>query len=348
MDKSISWTEYLDARVDSHSFASSQKQCRSALSQQRELIGLLVKTLGARSITCLGSGYLNDLPVSILFADGNEVTLIDWIEGISREGVASQVIQKCGNEYHCLFCDKNIGSAYCKSFTNELLQEGVCTAFVPVEDTNLTCQNYRPNTEPRFIKCDITAGYSSYFAEVIGNKIRNCRTPKEAFLKAIKLCSQIESRSSPVPVADSSMDLVTSSMVLSQFDNEPYNFFALLLEQVFGREQIILHQQVLNPLMEQLRTKLFVQQVTRHVQEMHRLVKKDGEARVYLSVELFRSDENHGLYFLVQDIAKAMDIVGEYFLFDLEIMPQNEILNHVQIDSETSVIQNYVLVPYPH
>ena len=348
LEKPITWTQYLDTKVSRESYAISQQQCGRALSYQRNIIGKLVRSLEPKTIACMGSGFLNDLPIRILFSQDTQVTLVDWIEGISQEGVSHQIISKSNDEYHCLFCDKNIGNAYCKNFTNELLTEGVCTAFVPVDGPSITCQNYEPNAEPKFLQCDITAGYGNHFANAMQKKINSCKTPKEVFTRAIKLCSQLETRRNPIPVEDNSIDLVTSSMVLSQFDYEPYNYFAQILEQCYGRDQILAHEKVLRPLMEELRTKLFVEQARRHTQELYRLAKKDGTARVYLSVELFRSDNDDSLYFLVQDISKALDIINEYFLFDLEAISRNDILHHVDIDNGTSVIQNYVLVPRTH
>jgi len=346
--KTIAWAQYLETKVNQQSYAISMAQCRDALAGQREMIGHLVNVLGSRSIVCLGAGFLNDLPVSMLFSPETRVTLVDWIDGISQEGLANQIIHKLNDQYHCLFCDKNIGKLYCKSFTNELLSEGVCTAFMPVDEPNLTCQSYQSNIEPKFLRCDITAGYGHQFAETIQKKMRNCKTPKEAFITAIRLCNRLESKIKPIPLDDDSIDLVTSSMVLSQFDNEPYSFFALLLEQHFGRAQVLAHEDILRPLMEQLRTKLFLEQVRRHLREIYRMVRKDGPGRVYLSVELFRSSALDGLYFLVQDIPKAMDVINEYFLFDLEKIPEKKIFNSVEIDCETSIIQNYVLVPRVH
>lgn len=309
------------------------------------LIADIVDKTAPKTIACLGSGYLNDIPVATLFEQSKDVSLVDWIPGISREGVAGSIISKQGNRYHCLFCDKCIGALYCNNFTNEILDDGVCTAFVPVEHDTLTCKHYEPGLQPNFVAGDVTAGYSSRFAQLMENKVPRCKTPKEAFIKAIKACDQIAGKQDHIPLDDHSMDFVTSSMVISQFDAEPYSFFSTILERAYGGDRILSLEKTLRPLMEKLRTKLFVAQVKHHVAEIYRLVTKEGKGRVFFSVEMFRQSAEGNVYFLVQDMQKALEIIGGYFLFDLELLPEPDVLHRCEVGDGISVIQNYVLAP---
>jgi len=348
MQTPLSWTSYLDAKVNELTMYISQQQCYRASEQQRENLSDLIHQLRPESVACLGSGYLNDFPIDVLFTPQRQVTLVDWIKDISLHGLAGKIISQGENEYSCLFCNNCIGSLYCKNFTNEFLNSGVCTAFEPVENMGITCKNYQPCVQPHFVTGDITAGYSSYFAQSMEKRIHHCKSPKEAFIKAIKLCDQCGNHYLPLPLEDDSIELLTSSLVVSQFDMEPYGYFSVLLEQCFGRDRLMSLEPILVPFMEQLRTRLFVNQMRQHMQELYRLVKKDGKGRVYFSVELFRRDTQSQDYFLVQDMPKALGMVGEYFLFDFEMLPESKVLHRSDIDDGISIIQNYVLIPKLH
>lgn len=61
-----------------------------------------------------------------------------------------------------------------------------------------------------------------------------------------------------------------SSMVVSQFDHEPYAFFSKLVTLQFG-SCLWAEEEQLRPLMEKLRSELFRLQVEGHVREIHRL-----------------------------------------------------------------------------
>ena len=348
MQTSLSWSKYLDAKVDELTTYISQQQCYRASHHQRQMLSELVARLAPRSVACLGAGYLNDIPLDALLTHERDITLVDWIHGISRQGLAGKIIYQQNDEYDCLFCRNCIGARYCKNFTDQRLDDGVCSAFVPVIDHGVSCKNFEPHDQPNFVTADITAGYGSHFAQTMEKRISHCKTPKEAFVKAIKLCDQGTGHYQPIPLADDSIDLLTSSLVVSQFEMEPYGYFSVLLEQYYGRDKLMSLESILAPLMEQLRTRLFVNQIRHHVKELYRLVKKDGQGRVYFSVELFRCNAYDDGYFLVQDMPKALDVLGEYFLFDFVIMQEPSVLHRADIDDGTSIFQNYLLIPKSH
>ena len=114
------------------------------------------------------------------------------------------------------------------------------------------------------------------------------------------------------------MELVTSSMILSQFNVEPYTFFANPLENKFGRAELLKIESKLRPLLEQLRTRLFTRQVESHVRGIYRILKINRRSRAYLSAELFRSFSGGRRFSIVQDMPYAMEIIGKYFLYEFE------------------------------
>ena len=97
--------------------------------------------------------------------------------------------------------------------------------------------------------------------------------------------------------------------------------------------------------MEKLRTKLFTYQVESHFKEIHRIVKKDNNPRIYFSAELFRSFKDGNTYFLVQDMPKALEIIGKNFFFDFNENLNDKILRKTELGEGISINQCYALIP---
>ncbi len=133
-------------------------------------------------------------------------------------------------------------------------------------------------------------------------------------------------------------------MVASQFDAEPYTYFAMLLELKFGRDAILHKEDRLLHLMEELRTELFRVQMEGHAEEMHRLVRKD-RGRAYFSVEIFRAAPKGEQYFLVHEIPQALAILRRHFHFDLDAIPHDRMIRATQLGDATSFILSALLVP---
>jgi hypothetical protein len=112
----------------------------------------------------------------------------------------------------------------------------------------------------------------------------------------------------------------------------------------FGREAVLRKEKTLLPLMDRLRGEIFQTQVEGHVRELHRLVEKSC-GKVYFSVELFRTVPERDEFFLVQEIPKAMDAIGRYFLFDFEIIPPDKVLLRADAGEGVSLVQSYFLTP---
>ncbi|HEY5603547.1 MAG TPA: hypothetical protein VIM41_10585 [Gammaproteobacteria bacterium] len=344
MEKSYFWNSYISAIGKTAIAGENFCRCEQAFAEHKQNIARLIHTLAPDSVAILGAGYLNDIPLAELLEDGRTVYLVDWLEQAPKVGVSRLLLRKDHqNNYNCLFCKMSAGAEYCKNFTGEFAGEGVCTAFEAVAQPFVTCKHYEPAVEPRFIKADITGGVARSFTAKIEKQMKSCKTAKDAFIKAIA-CTE-HYHYSPIPVEDDSMELVTSSMVLSQFDFEPYTYFSTLLEQQFTREELLKHAAKLTPLMEKLRTRLFTLQVETHVREMHRIVKKDGKARIYLSAELFRSHPSNDNFFLVQDMPIALDTLAKYFLFKFDACLGEKVLSKSELGQGVSINQCYCLVP---
>ena len=345
MDKSPFWHSYLSHPVDGEHLNEGLGHCRRAFADHRAIIARMIDKFRPDTIAVLGSGYLTDIPVADLIDDNKKLYLFDWIEGTARIGLSRSIVSRNEQGHNCLFCKVRTGNRYCRNYTGEFYQEGVCTAFELIEEPAVTCSNYDPADEPVFIRADITGGVASGFAAASDKMVASCRTPKQAFLKLLNAIDNI--KFGPIPMGEDSIDLVTSSMVLSQFDAEPYAYFSHLLLERFGRDEIMKHEAKLGPLMEKLRSRLFILQVEAHVRELHRILKKDGKARAYVSAELFRSNPMGDVeqYFLVQDMPIALEIIGRYFSFEFGPLLEDMILRKSELGDGVSINQNYILIP---
>jgi hypothetical protein len=344
MNKSAFWDSYLSIDSDKEIGMEAWCLCEAAFASHKENISKLIKSLNPSSIAVLGSGYLNDIPLYDLIEENRKVYLVDWIDNISKVGVSKNIIcRPDDNRIECLLCSESTGKRYCKNYTGEVLRDRVCTGYESVKEPFDTCKNYDPATDPYFIKADITGGVARSFSEKIEEMIGTCNTVKQAFIKAGAIAERLKYRS--MEMESDSIELVTSSMILSQFDVEPYTFFASLLENKFGRAEILKHESKLLPLMEKLRTRLFISQVESHIKEMYRILIKDGRSRAYLSAELFRSFSDGKRFFLVQDMSKALEIIGKYFFYEFDDDVGISTLKKSKLGDGISVNQSYVLTP---
>lgn len=343
MEKLAFWDRYLISRA-SH-LELKEKYClyQNTFADHKKCISRLIESIKPSSVAILGSGCLIDIPLADLVAKKRKIYLVDWIKDVSKMGVYNSIIVKKEGNFSCLFCLKDSGEEYCKNFTGVIAENDVCTRFEPIENPFCSCANYDPAVNPSFLKADITGGVSRNFAEKTEKYILACKTPKSAFLKAIAIVDQYKYK--PMPIPNNSIDLVTSSMVISQFDVEPYKYFSFLLEKRFGRSELVKYAAKLMPLMEKLRTKLFCLQVESHIKEIYRILKKNKKSRAYFSAELFRSHSDSDSYFLVQDMPKAIEVIGKYFYFEFDNTLGENILKKAELFDGGSINLSYVLIP---
>lgn len=271
---------------------------------------------------------------------------MDWIPRICAEGFSQSLVSDQEGVRTCLVCAGMLDpNRYCRAYREPIDPiHQVCAGYQPVSGENIQCRGYEPGEEPHFFTSDVTGGHASNFAERAARLVRASRTPEWAFRKAIRACALLTSREMPIP--EGSIDLVLSSLVVSQFDHEPYHYFSRLLEEHYSRETLLEKEKSLRPLMEELRRVLFAAQMEGHAREIYRLVEKN-QGRIYFSVELFRSVPGEEDFFLVHEIPKALEILAKYFLFDFQFIPAGNALRESAIGEGTSVLQTYILRPVP-
>lgn len=343
--REFSWDNYVKAPMSQSVMNSHRRACGHALQRQRNLIKNLIEETRAQCIAFLGSGYLNDVPIELLFNNGNTTYFVDWIPEVSEEGLRGRIITEDEGRFNCLFCSCDDPSQYCCKFRGPISKPGnVCQAFRPVKEPCVYCENYMPGDRPDFVARDITAGRAKRFAEQANRLVLSCHSPEQAFQKAIRSCYADARYYEELPIDSNSVDVVTSSLVASQFDNEPYHYFSILLELRFGRERILQREKRLRNLMEQLRTALFKHQMDGHVREMYRILDKDG-GKGFFSVELFRNLPGENRFFLIKEICFALEMLSQYFHFNFHHLAVKEILQAETMGDGTSIIQSYVITP---
>jgi hypothetical protein len=257
-----------------------------------------------------------------------------------------------GQQFICLAC-KCSGDPrkYCRnhreedrSFFGAPTTVDHCDNFMVGEDSAAAlCGNYAPGEFPRFLHADVTRGIAEHFAKQVPAILRRANKPKHAFRYAIHASAQPRA-SAPLPLADHSVDFITSSLVASQFDFEPYTYFVRNLFLHFGQEAVEQNIDALNSLVETLRDNLFLTQLEGHCQEMLRLLKPGG--RIYFSIEALHAGGPSEPYFQPEVSCKAMGVIGRHFHFDLRTLPEMVApARTAMVEGGESVIQSYLLVP---
>ncbi|MCH8241983.1 MAG: hypothetical protein IH897_05155, partial [Planctomycetes bacterium] len=123
-----------------------QPGCNSAFEGQRQHIEQLLRRFKPSRVACLGSGYLNDLPIESLFEVADETFFIDWLPNVSRLGLGRKIIQRSQVGARCVFCEFNCPERFCRAFSGPMRETArVCTAFSALEDSATECMNYEPD-----------------------------------------------------------------------------------------------------------------------------------------------------------------------------------------------------------
>lgn len=340
------WGDYLSAPLSPEQFSRSRGTYHRPMSVHRALMERLARQYHPSRIACLGSGFLNDIPIAAFIQEAEMLYLVDWIPGITRDGFAGSIIDSRDERLRCLLCDeKNSPETYCEAFRPPIRKPNqVCANFEPVPGMEHLCGNYVPGAQPNFLEADITLGRASGFARRSESVVAKGKTLRQVFQRALaegKRCARIEEE---MDIPADSIDLVTASMVVSQFDHEPYGYFAGLLAERFGMGRVLEHEEQLRPMVEQLRSLLFQIQAEGLVREMYRIVNKT-QGRVFFSVEFFRSVNGEDRFFLVHEIPRAMETIAEYFQFEFQSIPLEETITTFSQNEGTSIVQNFVLRP---
>ncbi|MBT4866529.1 MAG: hypothetical protein HON53_15610 [Planctomycetaceae bacterium] len=344
---SVTWEEYLTVPEAKARFIECFQRCRGAFERHRENIRNLVETTSPGIVACLGAGVLNDIPYRTLAKSGAKVHLVDWLAGSSDVGISLSLIEMDdGEQPQCLYCDVSHDSPeeFCLNYRRSNgSADKVCDSFELSQCDPPTCNAFVKGDSPSVHYEDVTGGYANEFGQRLLHEMRDARTWERAFSKATKLAGRIKP-TGRLSIDDASVDLVTSSMLVSQFAHEPYNFFAARTAERLGAPTPE-HEARLLPAMEKLRSALFTHQVERHLDEIQRILSPGGKC--YLSFELFSTIPQSHQWFMVEGVPKALQAAGDRFHFNFDAIPESESIAQFQTRTGRSLTLCVVMESKP-
>ncbi len=340
----LRWEDYISPSRGEDAYRACRAICREDFAGMRDVIARLARVVQPGSVACLGAGVLNDIPYAELVAGGATVHLVDWMPGSVDSGIRQSIISfDTGGNPRCAYCvlAEDDAGAYCRGYrpvANDA--RDVCAEFTPSGEKEPGCTAFHRGTRPHVHCRDATAGYASSFARLIPESIGNVTSWKQALRRAGATVKKARRHRTPLDIADASIDLVTSSMLISQFDREPFTYFARQAATRLGpptdREE-----RLLQPAQEALRFELFTTQAERHCDEIMRILAPDGCCLV--SFELFQYDAGNDAWFLVRETHAALEIMQARFAFDFDILPPEDAIARVKVGPNPSLVHCFVL-----
>lgn len=340
----VGWDEYLKVSNACDTFHECSRRCKSAFERHRRDIRGAVEVTKPKTVACLGAGALNDIPYESMVQSGASIYLVDWVPGSIDAGVDLSIIRTGDDgEPSCIYCHEAVAcpQTYCRHYEEPSASTAtVCRNFVPIPGSPPRCSTFEKGDQPSIHYEDVTGGYAAEFGREILSELHDVRSWRQAFVRALALANRIGHNRACTTIPDSSVQLVTSSMVMSQFDHEPYKYFARRAADMLGRPTTKEEKQ-LSPVMNELHEVLLRRQVEQHCEEIKRILAPDGYC--YMSFEAFHVVPDAEHWFLVEGMAKALDIVGRHFLFNFDIIPDHQPMTRFQAGGAPSLVFSFML-----
>ena len=351
MVSSVPFQDYLTPNTTSA--GAKRERAKAFLAGQKDNIDRCIRKLRPKRIVFLGAGALNDIPIETSIAEGAEIFCVDWMRDVMEPAYKERVVQILQERTACIICN-TAGNPldYCLSYhkpeeapAGDSGAQGtpLCDNFIRARRSFPLCENYVPGAFPNFIVSDVTQGYAAHVADGLGSILERAQKPRKAMSRAVLHAKRRQTRE-VLPIEDDSVDFVTSSMVASQFDFEPFTYFVGNLVKVYGLEALERAAKDLSSLEEELRDTLLIEQMKGHCEEIVRLLRPGG--RIYFSMEMLHQSESGGDWFQPKTVPKILDVLNRYFFYDLDFLTDflaTEIKDSVQ--SGRSMIQTSILKP---
>lgn len=228
-----------------------------------------------------------------------------------------QILSREAEVYCCMFCDQAEPRNYCKRFNGKSkVSNKVCQAFEVKLQPYPQCKNYQAGKGTVFQQNDTTNGVTNRFVRKLPDLITRSRSPVDAISQAINFAEKLAQHPvSKLKLEDSSMDLVISNLMITQFEQEPFGFFSSLMEQRFGKARMVTLAEITFPMLSNLQDKLFYAQSAQHIREIFRITNKTL-GQVYFSVGPVMGDY-HSVSFSMQHL-DSPEILTEHFTENLK------------------------------
>ena len=346
----VPWDDYLAVPANSRACRDCHLSCAPRFEPLRAVIRNALEKSAPGSVACLGAGLLNDIPYDTLLEIGATVHLVDWLPELVRSGIAQSIITRdpdgCPQCAYCLH-DRDDARTYCRRFEpkGRAETEGVCDNFEPGPAGPSTCAAFEPGERPIIHGQDVTGGYATGFGRAVGEVADHAKSWRQALRQGSALAGRVKRHRTALDIPEGSVDFVTSSMVMSQFENEPYGFFARQITARLGaptpQEEKRLHATL-----DGFRSELVMNQIERHCDEILRMLAPGGLC--FMAFEMFHFDSARSVWFLVEEMHEAVKVLERRFDFDFDILPAADSVLRIDMLSGPSLIHAYALRPKRH
>jgi hypothetical protein len=206
----------------------------------------------------------------------------------------------------------------------------------------MSCREFVQGTFPVIHCDDVSGGYAGRFAKRWPRELQKTSSWKQAFARGEKLARRVASSPQQLSIPSHSADLVTSSMVVTQFDHEPYGYFSAQSTAKLGPIEQAEAQQ-LQLAAETLQDTLFSGQLRGHFAEIARVLSPEGVC--YLSFEMFHKVPGSSRLHLVQGVPEIFRVAAELFYFDEKRLPSEEWMSSFCNRGEPSLVASLLLHP---
>lgn len=338
------WDDYVAAPDATSAFRTCRQAHAPTFAKLRESIQHVARLTAPKTVACLGAGLLNDIPYGHFVENSETVHLVDWIPGIVDQGlVMSSVERDDKGQSRCIYCalSDERATRYCRGFAGSRdVPGGVCRNFRPAEGGIDACEAFERGEQPIVEVGDVTAGFATAFGRGANAELDSVRTWRQALRRGSTLSNKLKRHRTPLGIADSSVDLVTSSMVVSQFSHEPYDYYskqaAVRLGTPTPREE-----RALKSAAGSLRSLLAREQVMRHRDEIERILAPKGVC--FLAFELYHYDDGIAQCFLVQEMLEALSAFAATLTFRFDLLPQGAVMREFETPMGKSLVHCVVL-----
>jgi hypothetical protein len=341
-----SWEDYLDPRGRAGAYRDCQRRCRAAFESQHACIQRIFDARRPRVVACMGAGILNDIPYRSFIEAGVTVHLVDWLPGVIEFGIAHSIVQgvQAGSP-RCVYCRlaSDDPRNYCCGYQSTGRSRAeVCAAFAAHPDEPESCLAFRKGRLPYVHQQDVTGGYASAFGAGLAGELGGVGSWRQAFKRATSLASRAKGRRTPLAIPDRSVDLVLSSMVISQFEHEPYDYFSRQVAALVGPPSAQ-EERLLRPAMDRLRSILLENQIEGHCEEIERILAPGG--RCFLAFEMFHRQQGDDVWHLVEEMQGALSGLAQRFDFDIDGCPALMADAMFETDGGRSMVCHLLLAP---
>lgn len=316
-----------------------RRQGDRAFASQKKTLSCLIEETKPKTVACMGAGALSDIPYRDLVLSCDEIYLVDWMPDIVAAAIPLAIVERSAGRYRCVYCELPTQTA--RQFCAEIcgVRAGVCEAFEESSPPG-GCESFRRGRLPVIYEEDVTGGFADAFSTRLADDLRNCDSWSGAIRFASGLVQRGKELGPKTSVPDRSIDLVTSSMVVSQFQHEPWDFFVRLAQQLFGHPSAQIEREY-GATLDRLHDQLIEIQVQRHLDEVVRILKPGG--RCFFSFELFtRVRGKHG-WRLLQHMNAVVGALGKRFEFEFDRVGLPHLLTPFPMETGGSLVQSYVL-----